>query len=196
MVEAAGVEPVRILGDCCFRQGKLLTRMNSLELDARQQARAEIIVQEALKTFEIEGERLDPSAVRLSVARRLGLPTAGLPSKNDRQADGVVDILLDATLNHKEALTTQRLFGWHAALFPTGYSGIHKILVASWRDDHSGPMQVVSGPIGREEIHYQAPPAMQLANEMNKTHRPRLKNAKKKSSTACWSPVQEVSRAG
>ena len=105
--------------------------------------------------------------MRSSVARRLGLPTAGLPSKSDRQADGVVDILLDATLNHKEVLTTQRLFGWHAALFPTGYSGMHKIRVAFWRDDHNGPMQVVSGPVGREKIHYQAPPATRLANAMN-----------------------------
>jgi Fic family protein len=156
------------LGDCRFRQGKLLTQMNALGLDARQQAQAEILVQEALKTSEIEGERLDPGAVRSSVARRLGLLTADLPYKRDRQADGVVDILLDATLNHKEVLTNQRLFGWHAALFPTGYSGMHKIRVALWRDDQNGPMQVVSGPIGREIIHYQAPPAMQLANEMNK----------------------------
>lgn len=159
------------LGDCRFRQGKLLTQMNALGLDARQQARAEVLVQETLKTSEIEGERLDPGAVRSSVARRLGLPAAGLPSKRDRQADGVVDILLDATVNHEEALTTQRLFGWHAALFPTGYSGMHKIRVAFWRDDHSGPMQVVSGPIGREKIHYQAPPAMRLANEMDKFFR-------------------------
>ncbi len=155
------------LGDCRFQQGKLLIQMNTLGFDTRQQARAEILIQEALKTSEIEGERLDPNAVRSSVARRLGLPSAGLPTSEDRQADGVVDILLDATLNHAQALTTKRLLGWHAALFPTGYSGMHKIRVASWRDDHNGPMQVVSGPMGREKIHYQAPPATQLTNEMN-----------------------------
>jgi Fic family protein len=126
------------------------------------------LVQEALKTSEIEGEQLYPGTVRSSVARRLGLPTTGLPSKSDRQADGVVDILPDAALNHKEVLTTQRLFGWHAALFPTGYSGMHKIRVAFRRDDHNEQMQVVSGPVGREKIHYQAPPATRLVNEMNK----------------------------
>ncbi len=155
------------LGECRFQQGKLLTQMNALWIDARQQARAEVLVQEAMETSEIEGERLDPNAVRSSVARRLGLPSAGLPTSEDRQADGVVDILLDATLNHAQPLTTERLLGWHAALFPTGYSGMHKIRVASWRDDHNGPTQVVSGPKGREKIHYQAPPAMQLTNEMN-----------------------------
>jgi Fic family protein len=155
------------LGDCRFQQGKLLTQMMALGIDARQQAQAEVLIQEALKTSEIEGERLDLNAVRSSVARRLGLPTAGLPETKDRQADGVVDILLDATLNHAEALTPQRLFGWHAAIFPTGYSSMHKIQVASWRDDHNGPMRVVSGPIGREKIHYQAPPAKQLSSEMN-----------------------------
>jgi Fic family protein len=155
------------LGDCRFQQGKLLAQMNALGFDTRQQARAEILVQEVLKTSEIEGERLDANAVRSSVARRLGLPAAGLPETKDRQADGVVDILLDATLNHAQALTTLRLFGWHAAIFPTGYSGMHKIRVASWRDDHNGPMRVVSGPMGRERIHYQAPPAKQLTSEMN-----------------------------
>lgn len=155
------------LGECRFGQGALLTQMNALGFDARQQARAEVLVQEALKTSEIEGQRLDPNAVRSSVARRLGLPAAGLPATRDRQADGVVDILLDATLNHEQTLTTRRLLGWHAALFPTGYSGMHKIRVASWRDDHNGQMRVVSGPIGREKIHYQAPPAKRLANEMN-----------------------------
>ncbi|MFH1982988.1 MAG: Fic family protein [Pseudomonadota bacterium] len=156
------------LGDCRFQQGTLLAQMNALGFDARQQARAEVLVKEALKTSEIEGERLDPNAVRSSVARRLGLPAAGLPSKRDQKADGVVDILLDATQNHGQALTTRRLFGWHAALFPTGYSSLHKIRVASWRDDRNGPMRVVAGPIGREIIHYEAPPAERLAGEMNK----------------------------
>ena len=156
------------LGKCRFHQGALLTQMKELGLDLRQQARAEILTQEAMKTSEIEGERLDLDAVRSSVARRLGLPTAGFQATRDRQADGVVDILLDATMNYGQNLTEKRLFGWHASLFPTGYSGLHKIRVASWRDDRNGPMRVVSGPIGREKIHYEAPPAERLAGEMKK----------------------------
>ena len=156
------------IGICRFQQGSLLTQMKDLGFDVRQQARAEVLIEEALKTSEIEGERLDPNAVRSSVAQRLGLPTAGLASTKNEQADGVVQILLDATQNFKQTLTSQRLFGWHAALFPTGYSGMHKIKVASWRDDRNGPMRVVSGPIGREKIHYQAPSAERLADEMNR----------------------------
>ena len=112
--------------------------------------------------------RLDARAVRSSVARRLGLPAAGLPQVNNPLADGVVEILLDATQNHAIKLTAKRLFGWHAALFPIGYSGMHKIRVAAWRDDRKGPMQVVSGPIGREKVHYQAPPAERLKEEMKR----------------------------
>jgi Fic family protein len=156
------------IGICRFQQGSLLTQMRDLGFDVRQQARAEVLIEEALKTSEIEGERLDPNAVRSSVAQRLGLPTAGMVSIKNQQADGVVQILLDATQNFRRALTPERLFGWHAALFPTGYSGMHKIKVASWRDDRNGPMKVVSGPIGREIIHYQAPPAERLADEMDR----------------------------
>jgi Fic family protein len=146
----------------------LLTQMMDLGFDVKQQARAEVLIEEALKTSEIEGERLDPNAVRSSVAQRLGLPTAGMVLIKNQQADGVVQILLDATQNFKQKLTPERLFGWHAALFPTGYSGMHKIKVASWRDDRSGPMRVVSGPVGREKVHYEAPPAELLADEMNR----------------------------
>ncbi len=156
------------IGICRFQQGSLLTQMRDLGFDVRQQARVEVLIEEALKTSEIEGERLDPKAVRSSVAQRLGLPTAGMVSTKNQQADGVVQILLDATQNFKQKLTPERLFGWHAALFPTGYSGMHKIIVASWRDDRSGPMRVVSGPVGREKVHYEAPPAERLADEMNR----------------------------
>lgn len=156
------------LGDCRFQQGSLLAQMRELGFEAQQQARAEVLIEEALKTSEIEGVRLDTRAVRSSVARRLGLPSAGLPEVNDPLADGVVEILLDATQNHGRTLTAERLFGWHAALFPTGYSGIHKIRVAAWRDDREGPMQVVSGPIGREKIHYQAPPGERMNDEMER----------------------------
>jgi len=154
--DAALLKP---LGNCRYQQGRLLTQMKELGLAVREHARAEVLIEEALKTSEIEGEKLDVQAVRSSVARRLGLPTAGLPFSSNRQADGVVEILLDATQGHDEEPTTARLFGWHAALFPTGYSGLHKINVASWRDDREGPMRVISGPVGRETIHYQAPPA-------------------------------------
>jgi Fic family protein len=159
---------VKYLGDCRFQQGSLLTQMRELGFEIQQQARAEILVAEALKTSEIEGERLDPDAVRSSVARRLGLPMAGLPAISNQQADGLVEILMDATMSHEKALTADRLFGWHAALFPTGYSGIHQIRVADWRDDREGPMRVVSGPIGREKVHYVGPPADQLKSEMKK----------------------------
>ncbi|MHC4792130.1 MAG: Fic family protein [Planctomycetota bacterium] len=162
---------LKLLGVSRFQQGSLLTQMKELGFEVRQQARAEVLIEEALKTSEIEGERLDPNAVRSSVARRLGLPKAGMASTKNQQADGVVQILLDATLNFEQELTAERLFGWHAALFPTGYSGLHKIRVASWRDDRDGPMRVVSGPIGHEKIHYEAPPAKRLENEMNRFFR-------------------------
>jgi Fic family protein len=163
--DAALLQP---LGHCRFQQGSLLAQMRALGFEDRQQARADVLVEEVLKTFEIEGERLDPRAVRSSVARRLGLQTAGLPLVRNQHADGVVEILLDATQYHENELTAERLFGWHAALFPTGYSGLHKIRVAAWRDDRNGPMRVVSGPIGREKIHYQAIPAERLDDEMDR----------------------------
>jgi Fic family protein len=156
------------LGDCRFQQGSLLAQMRELGFEVRQQARAEVLIAEALKTSEIEGVHLNEGAVRSSVARRLGLPSAGLPVINNPLADGVVEILLDATQNHRRKLTAERLFGWHAALFPTGYSGIHKIRIAAWRDDREGPMQVVSGPMGRERVHYQAPPAERVNDEMKR----------------------------
>ena len=162
---------LKLLGDCRFQQGSLLAQTRELGFEVQQQARAEVLIEEALKTSEIEGVRLDTQAVRSSVARRLGLPSAGLPEINEPLADGVVEILLDATQNHGSGLTAERLFGWHAALFPTGYSGIHKIQVAAWRDDREGPMQVVSGPIGREKVHYQAPPADRLKDEMKQFFR-------------------------
>lgn len=156
------------LGQCRFQQGALLAQMRELRLEVREEARAEVLIEEALKTSEIEGERLDPGAVRSSVARRLGLPTAGLSAAKNLHADGVVEILLAATLGFEEELTAVKLFGWHAALFPTGYSGLHKIAVAAWRTDQSGPMRVVSGPIGRERIHYEAPPAERVRDEMSR----------------------------
>jgi len=144
-----------------------LTQMREMGFEVRQQSRAEVLIAETLKTSEIEGEHLDPDSVRSSVVRRLGLPTAGLTPRGDEHADGVIDTLLDATLNHEQALTAGRMLGWHAALFPTGYSGLHKIRVAAWREDRDGPMRVVSDPIGREKVHYEAPPANRLDSEMD-----------------------------
>ena len=132
---------LKFLGDCRFQQGSLLTQMRELGFEVQQQTRAEVLIEEALKTSEIEGERLDPNAVRSSVARRLGLSSAGMPEVRNQHADGIVEILLDATMNYEHELTADRLFGWHAALFPTGYSGMHKILVAGWRDDRDGQIR-------------------------------------------------------
>jgi len=161
-------ELLKLLGDCRFQQGSLLAQMRELGFEVQQQARAEVLIEEALKTSEIEGVGLDPRAVRSSVARRLGLPSAGLPEVNNPLADAVVEILLDATQNYGQKLSAKRLYGWHAALFPTGYSGMHKIRVAAWRNDRKGPMQVVSGPMGREIVHYKAPPADRLKEEMKR----------------------------
>lgn len=125
---------------------------------------AEVLVEEAFTTAAIEGEKLDRDSIRSSVARRLGLPTAGLPP-TVRHVDGLVEMLIDATSRHDDPLSRDRLKGWHAALFPTGYSGMHKILIGEWREG-SDPMRVVSGPIGKERVHYEAPPAHRLEGEM------------------------------
>jgi Fic family protein len=134
-----------------------------MQLDS--QAQAEILVEETIKTSAIEGEQLDVRSVRSSVARRLGLPSAGLPV--DRRIDDLVSVLLDATQHFDKPLTPERLWGWQAALFPSGYSGLHKIKVGGWRDSEE-PMRVVSGPIGREKIHFEAPPAEMLNAEMGR----------------------------
>ena len=152
-----------LLGECRLQQGKLLSRVAGLGLQLEQQAQAELLIEEALTTSSIEGELLDARSVRLSVARRLGLPSAGLPV--DRKIDELVNLLLDATQNFNKPLTNERLWGWHAALFPTGYSGLHPITSGAWRRGEE-PMRVVSGPIGREKIHYEAPPSGQLNHEI------------------------------
>ncbi len=147
------------------RQGWLLGRMERLGFDLRREAELEIRTLDIVKTSEIEGENLDPRQVRSSVARRLGMDIAGaVPA--DRNVEGIVEMMLDATQNYREPLAAERLFGWHAALFPAGHSGMLKIRVGGWRDDTKGPMQVVSGPTGRERVHYEAPPADRLEAEM------------------------------
>ena len=154
-----------LLGQVSRAQGKLLGKMETLGFDLRNEAHLQTLTQDVVKSSEIEGEHLEPDQVRSSIARRLGMDIAGLvPS--DRNVDGVVDMMLDATGKFDEALTIERLYAWHAALFPTGYSGMYKISVAAWRDDSDGPMQVVSGPMGREKVHYEAPPANQVQQEI------------------------------
>ena len=142
-------------------QGQLVGRMAELGLAQREQATLQVLTQEVIKTSEIEGEQLSLDAVRSSVARKLGMDI-GVLSPIDRYIDGVVDVVLDATRNFDQSLTQDRLFGWHAALFPTGYSGRVRISVGAWRTDASGPMQVVSGAVGREKVHFTAPPASEL----------------------------------
>jgi len=146
-----------------FMQGELLSKVHSLGLESNKQPIADVLVEESVKTSAIEGVRLDKDAVRSSVARKLGLSTAGLKPP-DRNADGLVSVLLDATRNYKKALTPKRLKSWQAALFPTGYSGLSKIRVGKWRG--KSPMQVVSGPIGREKVHFEAPPADKIDKEI------------------------------
>lgn len=147
------------------RQGKLIGKMGALGFELRNEANLEILTQEIIKSTEIEGEILDREQVRSSIARRLGLDISGLVY-SERNVDGIVDLMIDATKNFDKELNRERLFSWHAALFPTGQSGMYKIVTGQWRDDSTGPMQVVSGALGKEKVHYQAPPAAQIENEM------------------------------
>jgi len=148
-----------------LKQGKLLGRMERLGFALRCEAELEATTEEAVKNAEIEGETLNRESVRSSVARRLGIPDAAL-GPEDRRADGLVEMMLDATRNFSIPLTRERLFAWQAALFPTGRSGLDAIRLGAWRDDASGPMQVVSGPIGRQKVHFEAPPAARVDAEM------------------------------
>ncbi|MBN8824733.1 MULTISPECIES: Fic family protein [unclassified Spirosoma] len=147
------------------KQGKLIGQMTGLGFSLQSEAMLQTMTLEVLKSNEIEGEILDQHLVRSSIARRLGIDTFGLLPP-DRQVEGVVDVLVDATQYFSQPLTKERLCSWHAALFPTGYSGMHKITVADWRSGDAGPMQVVSGAIGREQVHFQAPDASILDREM------------------------------
>lgn len=139
--------------------------MESLGFPLRSEAILQTLTLDILKSSEIEGETLDREQVRSSIARRLGLDIGGL-APSDRNVDGVVEMMLDATQRFEKPLTRKRLFAWHASLFPTGHSGLRKIRVGAWRNDADGPMQVVSGPAGRERIHFEAPSADRLDREM------------------------------
>ncbi|MBX9590849.1 MAG: Fic family protein [Hyphomonadaceae bacterium] len=147
------------------RQGRLFGRMEALGLQLRSEAMLQTLTEDVIKSSEIEGEQLSRDQVRSSLARRLGLDIGAL-TPADRNVEGVVEMMLDATQNYSDPLTAERLYGWHAALFPTGYSGLHKIVTGAWRDDKNGPMQVVSGPVGKERVHYEAVPAARVDADM------------------------------
>jgi Fic family protein len=150
-----------------YAQGRHLGRLHGLGLDLLSASSLAVAVEDAMKSSAIEGERLVGDEVRSSVARRLGIEVAGLPEPS-RQADGVVEMLLDATRRHDVPLTAERLFEWHSALFPMGHGGMRAVTVSGWRTDATGAMQVVSGPIGRERVHFQAPAAGRLEDEMSR----------------------------
>ncbi len=158
---------VNLLSEARNLQGRLLGKMESLGFELRDEAFLETLTLDVLKSAEIEGELLNPEQVRSSIAQRLGMEFAGA-TMPDRNVDGMVEMMIDATRNYYKPLTTDRLFDWHAALFPMGRSGILKITVAEWRKDISGQMQVVSGAAGREKVHFQAPDADLIEMEMNR----------------------------
>jgi Fic family protein len=153
------------LADVRHRQGRLVGRMEALGFGLRSEAALEALSEEVVKSGEIEGELLDKAQVRSSIARRTGMAIGAL-APADRDVEGVVEMMLDATQRYADPLTAERLLAWHAALFPTGRSGMNKIKVGAWRDQKSDPMQVVSGPTDRERVHYEAPPASRVESEM------------------------------
>jgi len=153
-----------LLADVSRAQGLLTGRLADVGLALRDQASLSALTEDVVKTSEIEGERLDVQSVRSSIARRLGVDIGAL-APVDRHVEGVVEMVLDATANCQAPVTRARLFSWHASLFPTGFSGLVPIKVAGWRDDATGPMQVVSGPVGRQRVHFEASPADRLESE-------------------------------
>lgn len=149
------------LADVSRAQGLLMGRLRDVGMPLRDQASLSALTEDVVKTSAIEGEVLNVESVRSSIARRIGVDIGAL-APVDRHVEGVVEMVLDATANCHSPVTRDRLFGWHAALFPTGYSGMSRISVGAWRTDADGPMQVVSGPIGRQRVHFEAPPATRL----------------------------------
>ena len=148
------------------KQGRLLGKMEVLGFDLRAEASLAVLTSDVVKSSAIEGENLNPDEVRSSIARRLGLDVAGLP-KAGRDVEGVVEMMLDGTRNFEKPITKKRLFDWHASLFPTGRSGMGRITVGGWRKKEASPMQVVSGPMGRKKVHFEAPDADRLDAEMS-----------------------------
>jgi len=157
---------INLLSEARNLQGRRMGKMESLGFDLINEATLDTLTLDVIKSSEIEGEYLNPEQVRSSIARRLGMEIAGSVA-SDSNIDGVVDMMLDATQHCAKPLTAERLFDWHAALFPTGRSGMHRITVADWRKDTTGPMQVVSGAMGKEKVHFQAPDASLVEKEMN-----------------------------
>ncbi len=155
------------LAEVSRAQGLLFGRLADVGLTLRSEASLVALTEDVVKTSEIEGEQLNVASVRSSIARKLGVDIGAL-APVDRHVEGVVEMVLDATLNCSAEVSKERLFGWHAALFPTGFSGMSRISVANWRDDSKGPMQVVSGPIGRQKVHFEAPPAARLETEVDR----------------------------
>ena len=156
------------LAEVRYKQGRLLGRLESHGFKLQrlhQEASLVTLTQEVVKSGEIEGERLDAEQVRSSIDRHLGMDIGG-SAQPARNIDGVVEMMLDATQNHQNPLTEERLFGWHAALFPTGRSGMRNIAMGRWRPPEAGPMRVVSGPMGREKVHFEAPEAKRIPHEM------------------------------
>lgn len=158
---------ITLLSEARNLQGRLIGKMESLGFELRDEALLETLTSDVLKSAEIEGELLNPEQVRSSISQRLGINLAGTITP-DRYVDGMVDMMIDATRNCFKPLTKERLFDWHAGLFPTGRSGIFKITVADWRKDTLGKMQVVSGAAGREKVHFQAPDADLIEIEMSR----------------------------
>lgn len=156
-----------LLAEARHRQGRLLGKMEALGFPIRQEASLNILTLDVVTSSAIEGERLDTDEVRSSIARRLGIPLYN-DKPVGRDVEGIVEMMLDATQHFDQVLTAERLFDWHAALFPIGRSGMHRITVGSWRPAEAGPMQVVSGPIGHETVHYEAPEASRLDAEMTR----------------------------
>lgn len=156
---------ITLLGKVRNAQGRLIGKMENLGVDLQNEATLESLTLEVVKSTEIEGEHLNLNQVRSSIAKRLGMDIGGLVPV-DRNVEGMVDMVLDAIEKYQEPLTKDRLFNWHYALFPTGRSGMYKISVGKWRDDSNGPMQVVSGAMGKEKVHFEAPPASGIEGEM------------------------------
>jgi Fic family protein len=153
------------LADVRHRQGRLSGHMEALGFNLQQEAMLQTLSTDVIKSSEIEGEKLSAEQVRSSIARQLGIDIGALKPA-DRNVEGIVEMMLDATRHYDQPLTAERLFAWHASLFPTGRSGMHKITIGTWRDDNTGAMEVVSGPVGKQRVHFQAPAAPRLDNEM------------------------------
>lgn len=161
-------EKIPQLASVRHQQGKLLGQMERLGFVLQEEATLETLTLEVLKSSEIEGEMLDPQQVRSSIAKKLGIEMAAMVNAT-REVEGIVEMMMDVTRQFEKPLTTDRLFGWHTSLFPTGRSGMYKIIIGAWRNNPANdPMQVVSGPIGKEKIHYEAPAAELLNDEIEK----------------------------